>query len=64
MGANMGSSGHTDNRKKDILFLATGPMQGLDDTSLTTEKEYSIKIMLSLHYNRVNSYIIVNDVET
>ena len=64
MGANMGPSGNTDNRKKDILLLATGLMQGLDDTSLSTEKQYSIKIILSLHYNRMNSYIIVNDVET
>ena len=64
MGANMGPSGNTDNRKKDILLLATGLMQGLDDTSLTTEKQYSIKIILSLHYNRMNSYKIVNDVET
>ena len=28
--------------KKDILILVKGPSQGLDDTTLTAEKEYSI----------------------
>ena len=41
--------------------------QGLDDTTLTAEKRYSInfiennkKFCLSLHYNRANSYLFVN----
>ena len=56
--------------KKDILILVKGPSQGLDDTTLTAEKEYSInfneqhkEFYLSLRYNCVNSYIFVNGVE-
>ena len=29
--------------KKDIIILVKGPMQGLEDTRLTVEAEYSIK---------------------
>ena len=29
-------------RKKDILILGEGPAQGLDDTVLTAEAQYSI----------------------
>ena len=36
----MDSSGDADNKKKDILII--GPMQGLDNTALTAEKEYAI----------------------
>ena len=50
------------------MFL--GPTQELGNTLLTVEKEHSInftkqqkKLSLSLHYNRVNSYIFVNRVE-
>ena len=28
--------------KKDILILVKGPTQGLDNTALTTEKDYAI----------------------
>ena len=69
-GADMSSSVHIDNKKKDILILGKGPTDGLDDTTLTAEKEYSInfteqqkKFCLSLYYNGVNSYIFVNGVE-
>ena len=58
---------HIDNKKKDILILGKGPTQGLEHT-LTAETMYSInfaehnkKFCLSLHYNRVNSYLFVND---
>ena len=67
----MSSSVHVDNKKKYILILDKGPRQGLDDTTLTAEKKYSInfsekhkKIYLSLHYNGVISYLFVNGVET
>ena len=40
--ADMNSSVHIDNKKKDILILGKGPKYGLDDTTLTAEKEYSI----------------------
>ena len=67
----MRSSVHVDNKKKDILILDNkGPTRGLDDTTLTTEKEYSInfseqhkKFCLSLHYNGLNKHVFINGVE-
>ena len=66
----MNSSIHIDNKKKDILILGFGPMQGLGEDSLTAEKMYSInftvtkkKFCLSLHYNGANSYLFVNGTE-
>ena len=41
-GVDVSSSVHVDNRRKDILILGEGPTQGLDDTTLTVEKLYSI----------------------
>ena len=41
-GADMSSSVHVDNMKKYTLILVNGPAQGLDDTELTAEAEYSI----------------------
>ena len=38
----MSLSAHSDNEKKDILILGKGPTQGLDDTTLTAVKTYSI----------------------
>ena len=68
-GADMSSSAHIDNKKKDILILGVGPTQGLEHT-LTAEKMYSInftvtkkKFCLSLHYNGANSYFFVNGTE-
>ena len=68
-GADMSTSIHTDNKKKDILVIGRGPTQGLEST-LTAEKMYSInftvtkkKFCLSLHYNRANSYLFVNGTE-
>ena len=37
----MSSSAKIDNRKKDILILARGPTQGLENT-FSAEKMYSI----------------------
>ena len=61
-----GLSVHIDN-KKYILVLGKGPKQGLDDTTIIAEIEYSInlsrshkKICLSLHYNGSNSFLFVN----
>ena len=34
----MSSSVHVDNKKKNILILDEGPIQGLDNTILTAEK--------------------------
>ena len=68
-GADMGSSAHIDNKKKDILVLGKGPTQRLEHT-LNAEKMYSInfteknkKFCLSLHYNGANSYLFVNGTE-
>ena len=36
-GADMSSSVHVNNKKKDILILGEGPTEGLDDTTLTSE---------------------------
>ena len=65
----MSSSGHIDNKKKDILILGIGPTQGLEHT-LTAEKMCSINFTvpninfcLSLHYNGANSYLFVNGTE-
>ena len=41
-GVDISSSVHDDNKKKNILFLGIGPTQGLDDTILTAEGQYSI----------------------
>ena len=38
----MGSTEHFDNRKKKILILGIGAMQGFDNTTLTVEKPYAI----------------------
>ena len=35
----MSSSVHVGNNKKDILILGEGLAQGLDDTTLTSEKK-------------------------
>ena len=44
--ADMSSSIHIDNKKKDILVLGRGPTQGLEST-LTTEKMYSINFTVT-----------------
>ena len=41
-GVDISSSVHIDNKEKDILILDKGPAQGLDDTTLAAETQYSI----------------------
>ena len=41
-GADMSSSVHIDNRKKDISILGEGPQQGLNETTFTAEAIYPI----------------------
>ena len=60
----MSSSAHTDNKKKDILVLGKGSIQGLEHM-LTAEKMYSInfteknkKFCLSLNYNGAKRIVI------
>ena len=52
----MSSSVHIDNKKKDISFFGKSPTKRLDDSTLTTEAQYSIifsrsnrKICLTVH---------------
>ena len=66
----MSSLVHIDNKKRYILILVKCPTNCLDDTTLTAEKEYYInfteqqkKFCLSLHYNGLNNYIFINDVD-
>ena len=56
VGVDMSSYVHIDNKGKDMLVLGKGLTQGLDDTTLTAETQYSvyftrpsIKFCLSLH---------------
>ena len=58
---------HIDNKGNDILNLDEGPMQGLNDITLTAEVKYPInftqsrkRFVLSLHYNRSSSFLFVN----
>ena len=69
-GAGMSSSVYISNRKADVLILGKDPVQVLDDTTLTAEKEYAInfseqkkKFCLSLYCNSANSYLFVNGAE-
>ena len=66
-GADMSSSAHVDNKGKDILSLREGPIQELDDTTLTGEAKYPInftqsnrRFVLSLHYNGSDSFLFVD----
>ena len=65
-GVDMSSSVHVDNKGK-ILIPGIGPTQGLDDTTLAAEAQYSSnflrsnrKFCLSLHYHGSNSFFFVN----
>ena len=40
--ADMNSSALIDDKEKDMLILGTGSTYGLDDTTLTEEKKWSI----------------------
>ena len=58
---------HIDHKGIDILFLGKRPTQGLDDTTLTAEAQYSInfsrsnrKFYLSFYYNGSNSFLFDN----
>ena len=66
-GVGMSPSVHTDNKNKYILILGKGTTQGLDNTTLTAEAEYSNdfsrskrKFCFSLHYNGSHSFLFVN----
>ena len=63
----MSSFVHVDNKGKDILILGEGSTQWLDDTTLTADTKYPInftqsgkRFILSLHFNRSNSFLFVD----
>ena len=43
--ADMSSLMHIDSKNKDILILGKGSTDGLDDSTLTAEKDYSINFV-------------------
>ena len=62
----MTSSVHIDNKRKHILILGKGPMQGLDGITFTTEPMYPInfpqsrkRFVFSLRYNGNNSFCLL-----
>ena len=62
-GVDMNSSTKIDNMEKDISILGKGSTQGLEHT-LSAKKcinftEKDKKFCLSLHYNRVNIYLLM-----
>ena len=66
-GIDASSYGHTDNKNKDILIFGERLTKRLDDITLAAEAKYPInftqsskRFVLSLHYNRSNSFLFVN----
>ena len=64
-GVDISPSVYIDKKKKDILILCKDSTQGLNDTQLTAEAQYSInfsrsnrKFCLSLHYKGSNSLFV------
>ena len=62
----MCSSVHANNKNKDVLILGKVQTQGLDNTTLTAEAEYSMnfsrsqrKVCLSLHYNGKTAFCLL-----
>ena len=58
---------HANNKNKHTLILGKEQTQGLDNTALTAEAEYSInfsrsqrKFCLSLHYDGSNNFSFIN----
>ena len=66
-GADMSSSGHIDNKKKDILVIGKEPTQGLEHTDSRKNVFHYFycdkKNCLGLYYNGANSYLFVNGTE-
>ena len=69
-GADLSSSTHANNKTRSILGLGKDFIQGIGNTAIHAEKNYSTnftlankKSCLSLHYNGDNSYLFVNGKE-
>ena len=66
-GADMSFSRHSTNKANKINVMGENFVQGINDTKLYAEKKFyrnftdpGKKIVLSLHYNGVESYLFVN----
>ena len=69
-GVDNSSSVNIDSRNKNILVLGEGSTQGLEDVTVTAEAKCSVNctesektFVLSLHYNRNNSFLFVYTVK-
>ena len=58
---------HSNNKANNIFIMGDGIVQGINDTTLYTEKRYSQnftavnkKCVLSLHYSGDDSYLFIN----
>ena len=65
------SSVSVHNKGKNMLILGERTTPGLDDTTSTAKAKYPINftqsgkwIVLTLHYNRSNSFLFVNATKT
>ena len=65
-GVDMSFSAHATNRANHIYLMGDGLTQGINDTTLYVEKNYmrnftdpGKKIIISLHYNRGESYFLL-----
>ena len=66
----MSNSVHANNKTRNILSFGKDFIQGIDNTTIYAEKNYSANFTvdnetfcLSLHYNVDNSYLFVNGKE-
>ena len=66
-GADMSFSIHKINRANHIHIMGDGSTQGINDTTIYSEKKYfrnftepNVKFVLSLHYNGDDSYLFIN----
>ena len=66
-GGDMSFSIYRTNRANHIYITGDGPTQGINDTTIYSEKKYfrnftepNVKFVLSLHYNGNDSYLFVN----
>ena len=66
-GADMSSSIHSTNKANNVYVMGKDLIQGINDATIYAEKNFyrnftdpGKKFVLSLHYNRDNSYLFVN----
>ena len=59
----MSSSPHIDNKKKNILILGKGLIQGLEHALATNFTKINTTFYLSLHCNGANKHLFANGTE-